>query len=159
MTTVLLVILLFFFSVIIHINCCRNSSKQGLKSKLFLQISAISLLVFIIIVNYFSLPLLWTCSIVFLMLIPAYLVVYVTTELVSPSKKILMSVSAEGGLTYDQIVQYLEKESLLSSRLEELVQSGCVALNGDRFVLTGSGKALAEFLDIYGKILGRGVGG
>ena len=159
MITIFLVSLLFFCAIVVHIILCRASSDKNLKSKLFLQISLSFLVLFIVLVIYFCLPFLWSCVVIYILLIPAYLVVYVTTVLVSPSKKILMSLSGSSGLSYEGILVSLQKENLISSRLEELVQSGCVVLIEGRFQLTPTGKSLATFLDLYGRILGRGVGG
>lgn len=70
-----------------------------------------------------------------------------------------MSLSKQASLSYEQLVFILEKEDLIFSRLEELVQSGCVVIKDNRYELTHSGSSLANFLNIFGIILGRGVGG
>ncbi len=159
MITVLLCAFSFVCATVLHIFACRYSPDKNLKSKLFLQISAAFLFVFIVVSLHFTMPLMWACIIIYILLVPAYLVVYVTTELVSPSKRILMSVANPQGVTYAEIIEYLEKENLITSRLDELVISGCLTRAGDWYILTSSGRSLAAFLDIFGKLLGRGVGG
>lgn len=159
MTTLTLALLFFIASVATHLIFCRNSSSKSLKGKLFIQISILLLLIYIGIAFILKLPLIISCSAIYILLIPAYMVVYVTTELVSPSKKILQSLAASQGLTRQEIIAYLEKENLIQSRLDELVQSGCIMKKDEYYVLTANGSMLASFLRMFGLILGRGVGG
>lgn len=159
MITIILSFLIFIMAALLHVLFCYMSPVKNLKGKLFMQISGGGLLLLILLGVVLSLPLLWTSVLFYVLLLPMYLIVYVTTELVSPSKKILKSLSQSSGLTYEELLSFLKKENLVGSRLDELVESGCVRTLRDRYALTPSGATLASFLEIFGKILGRGVGG
>ena len=53
----------------------------------------------------------------------------------------------------------LEKENFIMTRLEELMQSGCIKKSQDGYVLTSAGRGIAGFLNVYQKLLGRPMGG
>src|SRR4051812_46823515 len=96
-------LLLFVSSVVVHIFYCRHTSKPGLHTKAFILIALLSLGIdgaVAWVVNQQSLfephslwglPLIMTSMVIFVLLVPSYLSFYVLTQLMSPSKKILLS--------------------------------------------------------------------
>ena len=159
MPTVFISGLFFLLSVAIHLILCRIDADKSLKTRLFMLIALENLIAFLIAAFYVHLPFVLTCAAIYVVFVPVYLVFYVTTELVSPSKKVLHIVASSPGSTYAQIFKALEKENFIIKRLEELEQSGCVAKAVDRYGLTSLGRAIAKFLVFYQALLGRDIGG
>ncbi len=158
MPTILISVLFILFSIIIHLLLCRRDPDKTLKAKLFIIIALAAYGVFLGIACGARLPLILTASVIYVLLVPIYLIFYVSTELNSPSKKILHAVEA-GGASYLDVLKALERENFILLRLEELEQSGCVARQRDRYALTSSGWSIARGLAIYQKLLGRDIGG
>ena len=159
MLTVLTCGIFFVFSVFVHLFACRRSNDKSLKAKLFIMIAALHLAVFVVTAVFMNMPLIFAVSAIYVLLVPVYLVFYVSTELVSPSKIILWIAGSSGGAGYAGIFKALEKENMIMTRLEELEHSGCAVCVKGRYTLTGAGRGIARFLNYYQKILGRDVGG
>lgn len=123
------------------------------------MIASVLLGAFLLMAALYHWPLALTATIIYMLLIPNYLVLYVSTELVSPSKRILRIVSNKTQTDYHAILATLEKEDFIGTRLHELCQSGCVRDAGGTYHLTPSGRTIAVFLKIYQYLLGREIGG
>jgi hypothetical protein len=159
MLTVLIATVFLVASIAVHLMICRISPDKSLKAKLFIVIAAAALGGFLTLGLGLHLPLVSTAAVIYVLCVPVYLIFYVSTELVSPSKKILQVIESSGGCTYEIIVAQLKNEDFIISRLKELEQSGCAVREGGRYVLTASGWKIAKVLDGYQKILGRSIGG
>ena len=158
MHTILISVGIFLAAVAGHLLCCRKSAKKNLQAKLFTALATAGLTVFVLVGAINQLPLLLTASVIYVLLVPVYLIFYVSTELVSPSKKIVQVLAAGPGV-YADLYKALERENFIMLRLEELEQSGCLRREGERYCLTASGQAIAKSLRVYQKLLGRAVGG
>ena len=163
--------LLFISSVIVHIFFCRNTRKSGLHAKVFIFVAIVSLGVYVTGVLLLQYPAtldprsLWgtpfkvPAGIIFILLAPIYLCFYVLTQLTSPSKKILLSIAQRGALSHSAILACVQKEDFITTRLNDLCASKCVAQVNGRYVLTSEGRKLAAALDLMQFILGRKAGG
>jgi hypothetical protein len=159
MPSVIICAVFFAVSVLIHLIFCRLDKNKALKTKLFIFIAMANLIAFLAVGFYADLPLLLSCTAIFLMAIPGYLALYATTVLVSPSKRILQVAEMRDGATYEEIFKALEAENFIMTRLEELVQCGCASRVRDRYVLSVNGRAVAKFWQGYQKVCGRPQGG
>jgi hypothetical protein len=159
MWAVLISVLLFLIAVTIHLVICRISPDKRLKAKLFIIIALVNLVIFEACAVLFHLPLILSASLIYIFLAPIYLIFYVSTELVSPSKKNLRIVEYSGQAEYKEIFKRLEQENLIITRLEELEESGCVTSQAGTYKLTKAGRSLEMLLGFYQKILGRTRGG
>ena len=162
MTHIAIGFVFLFLSVTIHIFYCRRTRAGVLHAKAFILIAVAN--GFAVFLCFFFLPpsgtgLPFTAMLLYILSIPAYLVFYVTTILVSPSKRILWAMQAKAGATYDVLLRALEVEHFIPSRLKELQDSGCIGRTGERFVLTSSGRNIARILRVHEHIFGRGPGG
>ncbi len=165
----LLALIVFAMAIILHLYFCRHHPQQGLQAKVFLLISTVGLLmtglIFLCLnrtmspLSWWGMPLLVSSLLMYLLLVPTYLVFYVTTQLMSPSKKILQIVDQAQGASYEQILNRLEQERFIETRLEELEHSGCIKKEHGRFILTGHGLKIARVLGLYQCFLGRDIGG
>jgi len=162
MNHLMIAFIFFVLSVIIHIGYCRKASLAGLQAKAFI-LTALANGAIMIICFLFLTPsdrgLPYTAVFLYVLAIPVYLVFYVSTLLMSPSKNILRVVQDDRGATYEMILQALEQENFIFLRLGELQDSGCVRRSGEKFVLTPSGRNIVRILKIYQKVLGQGPGG
>ena len=152
----------FILSVMIHIGYCRKASFAGLQAKAFILTALANGAVMIICFLFLkpsSMDLPYTAVLLYVLATPVYLIFYVSTFLVSPSKNILRVVQDDQGATYEMILQALERENFIFLRLGELQDSGCVGRSEVKFVLTPSGRNIARILRIYQKVLGRAPGG
>lgn len=159
MTTIALSLVFFALAVVLHLFLCRQSKVKNLKAKLFMILGLGNLALFIAVAVGCRMPLVLTASAVYVLLLPVYLVFYCSTELMSPSKKILQTVQAAGQADYEAILKALERENFIMLRLEELEQSGCISRQGERYMLTPAGQAVARGLACYQIFLGREMGG
>ena len=168
---ILFSLILFCLSVVTHIYFCRRLPKTSLQARAYIFIAVLCLIIYIAGVDavqhsrlldpasLLGLPLIMTGGIIFILLIPVYLSFYVLTQLMSPSKKILLSLLARGSLTYKQLLAYVEEEDFINTRLKDLCTSGCVRQMEGRYVLSVSGRKIATLLDIMQLVLGRNIGG
>jgi hypothetical protein len=158
MATIILSVFFLFSSILIHLILCRKDNDKSLKAKLFVQITLTALGLFLAIGFGARLPYILTSAVIYVLLVPVYLIFYVSTELYSPSKRILHAVGMEGA-AYSKIFKELEQENFIMTRLEELEQSGCLTRKYDRYALSKSGWSIAKVLYYYQKLLGREIGG
>jgi hypothetical protein len=100
-----------------------------------------------------------TAGLIFVLLVPMYLCFYALTELTSPSQKILNSLSRDKGLSFPEILNHVDKEDLVLSRLNDLCASGCVVQADGGYVLSAEGRSIAMVLDMMQAFLGREAGG
>jgi len=168
---IVFVILLFIASVIIHVFFCRRTTRPGLQAKAYILIAIILIGVYVAGVyaigkacildghSLWGLPLKITAGVIFALLVPVYLSFYVLTQLMSPSKKILLTISRRGNLSYADIVLCVQEEDFIGTRLSDLVTSGCVRQTEGRYTLSPSGQKIAAVLNIMQYVLGRGMGG
>ena len=171
MVYVLFSLLLFCASVAVHIFYCRGRSKSMLHVKAFILIAVFFLAVYVTVVltwlhapsidpsSWWGMPVQVTAGTLFFLLVPIYVCFYTLTQLMSPSKKILLTMARQGDLSYADIVLCVGEENFIGTRLSDLCASGCVVQNEDRFVISPSGQKMAAFLDIMQRVLGRDMGG
>lgn len=159
MVTFLLNIILFSAVVYVHLIICRQSSTKELKIKSFMVLGLMGLLLFWGIALCAQLPMLVTNTVIFVLMMPVYFTFYVSTELMSPSKKIMQVLNAKPGALYEDIFQALERENFLMTRLIELKQCGFIVEEGGRYRLSPTGASFARTYTCYQKLLGREIGG
>jgi len=171
MAYVLFAFLLFCVSVMTHVFFCRRASKSALQARAYILIAVFLMGVYIAGVyfadqasifdphSFWGLPFKITAGVIFLLLVPIYLSFYVLTQLMSPSKKILLTIARQGSLSYAGILASIEEEDFIGTRLRDLCSSGCVKKAGDRYQLSASGQKIAGVLNLMQGILGRDMGG
>jgi hypothetical protein len=167
----LLAIFMFGISVMIHVLFCRMASKKVLQARAFMITALFFLMAYSLAASaldqagalsassIWGLPFKITAGCIFVIFIPIYLCFYVLTQLTSPSKKILLTVSNLGKVSYEQIVLSVKEENLIHTRLMDLQISGCVKEMGGRYQLTMAGKRIADILNMMQYLLGRDMGG
>jgi hypothetical protein len=168
---VVFALLMFIVSVMTHIFFCRRQPKTNLQARAYIYISVFFIIIYILGVwlvghegllqagSWWGMPLKVAAGVMFVLLVPIYLSFYVLTQLMSPSKKILLSLAARGNLTYGQLLTCIEEEDFIGTRLNDLVTSGCVKQTEGRYVLGLPGQKIAVILNIMQRVLGRNIGG
>lgn len=168
MMDILIGVLIFAGVVLAHLMVCRLRSKDCLHVRDFFIIAGIGLVALVVILfaavdaAFFNgmpldrLPA--TAIILYVLLMPIYLSFYVLTVLMSPSKKILMSL-AQGDLTRGQLLEALGREEFVQTRIKDLIASRMVRQADGRLILTAHGKPYFMFTRIFGMLLGRPQGG
>ena len=168
---IMCVTLLFLCSVVAHIFFCRHTKQAGLHAKAFIFIALFTLGVYILGAwaarnviwldphSLWGAPFQITAGIIFILLIPIYLCFYVLTQLMSPSKKILMSIFQKGERSYTDILAAVEEEKFITTRLDDLCASRCVLQVNGRYFLTGEGQKIVFILNFMQMLLGRNAGG
>lgn len=161
MNDLLLSLAVFLVCVIMHIAYCRRASKTTLHAKVFMILSVIGLGVYVVSVkgNVSPLSLKFSGAVLFVMLIPTYLILYVLTQLKSPSQVILTTASFEKGANYDEILSAVKAERFIDTRLQDLKISGCVKIKEGKYQLTPAGKGIVKVLTLMQAFLGREAGG
>ena len=169
MIYILFALLLFVGSVMAHIFFCRRRRNAGIQAKAYLYITAFFIAVYIIGAHFIAgtvsphslwgSPLKITSGILFVLLIPFYLNFYTLTQLMSPSKKILICISRKGSASYEEILASIQEEDFIGTRLHDLITSGCVIETEGRYVLSPSGWGITTVLNRMQLILGRDIGG
>ena len=171
MLDIVLAIFLFAASVLVHLLYCRNTNSRGLHAKAFILIAMAGLLTYFLSTiaiaktagfdprSLIGMPLELSSGILFILLIPIYLCFYVLTQLMSPSKKILLTVAKGGAISYADILASIEEENFIKTRLDDLLTCGCVGQVDGRYVLTAEGRKIAAILNAMQALLGRKPGG
>ncbi len=162
---------LFAFAVYCHVCVCKKRSKKQLHSKAFIIIAGILLGAYafgswvVTLLRVFDPLTVWgqpfiiSSAFMYLLCIPVYLTFYVLTQLMSPSKKILLSIKRRETLDFEGIVAEVASEDFIGTRLNDLCVSGCVVLEKGRYTLSPSGRILAGTLGVMQFIFGRDTGG
>ncbi len=168
---IVFVILLFIASVTVHIFFCRKTIKPGLHAKVFILTAMVFLGIYVVGVktplmaslldphSLWGFPFRITAGVIFVLLVPVYLIFYVLTQQMSPSKKILLTIAQRGEVSLSDILASVEQEDVITKRLSDLCMSGCVRLMEGRYTLSASGQKIAVVLNIMQHILGRDMGG
>ena len=171
MVYVLFSLILFCASVLMHVLFCRKINRPGLQAKAYIFISLFFIFVYALVVfvvgqkhifdphSFWGMPFTLTAGLVFVLLVPVYLSFYALTQLMSPSKKILLSIARHGSLSYAGILRCVQDEKFIDTRLSDLISSGCVKVVQSRYVLNESGRKIAMILQMMQYILGRDIGG
>jgi H+/gluconate symporter-like permease len=168
---IVLVLLLFMVTVAAHILYCRYTDKPGLHARIFVNMAILALGIYAALVfllpttgmidahSLWGMPFKVTAGAIFFLLVPFYLCFYVLTQLTSPSKKILLTISQRGELEYADVLACVKEEDFISSRLNDLCASRCVIQNNGRYIITSEGQKVAAILNAVQFFLGRNMGG
>jgi hypothetical protein len=159
MTALVLAFLFFAADVIVHALYCRRQKRGELYAKFFIILSLMSFVLLAYFLSGISSDYKWCSILIFVLLVPVYLIFYVSTVLLSPSKKILQILESVPDADYELILSGLEKEDLISLRLKELADSGCVFVCEGRYQLTFAGQQTARVLKFCERMIGRPIGG
>ncbi len=169
MLTVLTAIGFFLLSAIAHGWFCRRQKQGGLFVKVFCVIAAVNLgLCWLVFMNYengrhpsfWDIPLVVSSTVIYVLLVPAYMVFYVSTQLNSPSKTVLLALHAHGEMSEEDLLKYFTDDLYILPRIKDLVLTGCIDIDSKgKYVLSSSGLRIAGFLNAYQIFLGRKAGG
>jgi hypothetical protein len=109
--------------------------------------------------TFWNIPLYKSAGMIYLLLVPLYIIFYFGTHVESPSHQILSLIKCHGELSHQELSSFLTDSILIKPRLDDLIRCGYLVFDGKYFRLTARGVRTARFLNIYQKILGRGMGG
>lgn len=165
--------MLFFFleSVFVHLAVCRKWSKGGLLLKPFFNIALGNLVLlwafFWMTGHYgqfdssslFGVRLYGAATLIYILLIPTYLVFYFSTQQMSPSKKLLLLLSRNGSMSLEELSSHFSDEEFIVPRLKELIGIRCLLEHNGWYVLTPTGIQMAKVYGLYQIVLGRSKGG
>lgn len=164
----------FCLHIIMHVGWCRIKSEEKLQVKPILFIAFFCLVSYLVFLkkfsgssifiyettfNFWKVPLMITSSIVFLLLIPFYILFYICTEIESPSMKILLLVKQYGEIFYQDLRNNFTDQTLIIPRLQDLISSGYISFDGRYYRILPKGTTLVRILDIYQRRLGWRMGG
>src|ERR1041385_5697573 len=103
-------------------------------------------------------PMVWSSTVVYILLIPTYLVFYFSTQQTSPSKQIMMLLS-QRDMSLKDLSAHFQDEELITPRIQDLLTTECVTDKNGRYVLTFWGQQMARIYALYQAVLGRKKGG
>ncbi len=163
--------LIFFSCVALHLTICRRRQKGNLLMKEFARIALCGFLVLVlggfalidrwggVSTSLWLAPLKWTSALMYLLLIPTYIIFYANTELTSPSKQIMVLISQNQSMSFEELLKHFTTQEFIISRLDDLVQTKCMRKENGRYQLTFDGVKIARALRIFQSLLGRPMGG
>ena len=93
------------------------------------------------------------------LLIFNYLMFYCSLLIDSPSRLILRLLKTHKSLDYNSLQTFLKNSRFIETRLQALVESGCVRSDGQHYGLTYRGYLIGQTLCFYQGITGRSIGG
>jgi hypothetical protein len=156
---ILLALSIYIIVIAVHRLYCQRCNEDKMHAKQVIVYSFVGLLAYILLATIWVLNDLFFSGLIFyILLVPTYLIIYVTMYLESPSRLILESL-AEGDLTYDQLLQRIAKAQFIQKRLIELQDARLVYQQQDKLVLSPQGFLLARLYALYAKILAARMGG
>lgn len=168
-----ILIMLFFFldAVIIHLLVCRKHAGKGLLLMPFVGIAFVNLFLMGLVFWFLGktsssgVTSLWSVRLpisaagIYMLLIPAYLVFYFSTQQMSPTKKILLMLDKQGPLKMSDLSKHFTDEEFILPRIKELIGIQCLVEHNGWYVITPQGSGMANVYGIFQKILGRSKGG
>ncbi len=171
MFDILLTLFFFVEAVFIHLALCRKRSADGLLLLPFFGIAFSNLIVLWVFFwaarGYFKfdvnsvwgVPLCVTATLIYILLIPTYLVFYFSTQQMSPSKKILLLLARGGPMSFQELLVHFSDDEFVMPRLKELIGVRWLIEHGGWYVLTPMGTQMAKMYTLYQAIFGRTKGG
>lgn len=158
MIDILLSISLFASVVILHAKVCRSKPCNNLYAKDFIIIASCCWLLLLYALTHIHVEggrFILSALVLYILLIPVYLIVYVSMVLISPSKSLLFLLNNEKGLTLEELMNGFKGDALIDSRFEELLASGCMIEKSGKYVLTFNGQMIFQVLMAYQWLSGR----
>ncbi len=161
-------LLVFLGAILVHWIWCRAQKRVCLHIKSFLGIAAAGLIALVLRVDVPTAPLSggvavaplgMSAILLYVLLVPVYLIFYFGTQVESPSRLLTVLLRERGLLTFEELSQVLDNDRLIRPRLEDLLKTGYIREENGCFILTGRGARLARCLELYQKLNGRGWGG
>ncbi|MFA5260984.1 MAG: hypothetical protein WC450_07150 [Candidatus Omnitrophota bacterium] len=161
-------LLVFLGAILVHWVWCRANRRDCLHIKSFLGIAAAGLAALVLRVDIPAYPAaggadaapLWMSAImVYVLLVPVYLIFYFGTQVESPSRLLTVLLRERGALTFEELTGVMDNDRLIRPRLDDLLKTGYVREERGCFILTGAGLRVARWLELYQKLNGRGWGG
>jgi hypothetical protein len=168
MRDLILILMIFFLSICAHVLWCRLRPRKDLQIPEFLAVAFIGLLIFCLLkgkgvsaqaVNFWNMPLFLSSVVIYVLLVPMYLIFYFGTKVKSPSLQVLLILREKKELSEEDILKFLNDDVVLFPRLNDLERFGYLNRSGESYSLSPRGVALAKFLNFYQKLLGRTWGG
>lgn len=156
-------ILLFLFCLFFHVLHWRWKKPQDDIFVLFLNfvIAPLLILIFILfVIKYpflnFSFSEVIAIYVLHLALSGVYISSYPAVQAYSPSLEILLmySKSKSAGITREEMLKMFDKDSIVSDRVRDLVNSNWVKQEGDNYRLTFFSKVIVRCYLFYRKSLG-----
>ena len=164
--------LFFILSIGAHILWCRLRHKTTLQLYSFGVIAGVGLLIYIGITlgAFYRLELvfdqgiwsvsLWVSSvIIYILMIPTYVIIYFNTLVQSPSKTVLILMRKHNRLSFDDLAKSITDEKFVMTRIKDLLDYGYAREEKGLYALTPRGVILAKGLALYEKIFARPMGG
>ena len=103
-------------------------------------------------------PFIFSATVIYILLIPTYLVFYFSTQQMSPSKKIMILLSAKN-MSHGDLEAHFKDDEWIAPRIADLITTKCIADKNGVYELTFSGLQMARLYALYQAILGRKKGG
>ena len=160
-------LLVFVLVVTTHILWCRSFPKKDLQILVFCGMAVAGLLPLVFLLTSGSvhpssgeelrLPL--TAGSIYVLLVPVYIVFYFTTQVESPSKRLLLFLESKGLATFDELCTCMTDEAIIEPRLRDLIHTGFVLREGSSYRLVARGHRLAGVLKAYQILCGKEMGG
>mgnify|MGYP001578078733 FL=1 len=152
--------IVFVGTLAVHILIHRHLSyRWGIVTAKTIIVYVIGFLVLAGIVRSMQFPV--TALWFYTLLVLSYLLYFLSflSDGESPSAKILGMVASHGPLSRREILTRLTNEELLGTRITRLLRSGFLRRVGDRLHVRPGGAVIAEFFELYRKLLGWDRGG
>ncbi len=160
--------LVFMTDIFVHLIWCRFQKEDRLHIRSFFAIAAGGLLFLLLFIqveagpdgkSFWSTPL-WGCALLlYVLLVPVYLIFYFGTKVESPSRLLMMSLKEKDGMTFEEITAVIDNDRLIRPRLDDLFLTEYIREEGGLIWLTAPGVRVAQWLELYQKLSGRGWGG
>lgn len=169
MLYLLLSAIVFVLTVALHLLWCRYKGTEELHLTSFVVMGLVSLLAYFVmapvVVNvnrlspFWLLPLKNTAAVLYIFVLPFYLVFYYSTMIDSPSRRLIALIRAKGTLTYEELAGEITNERFIMTRLNPLVKYGYVHFDGKYYRLSPRAVGSCRIIVFYQKMLGRKIGG
>ena len=161
----------FLISIIMHISWCRLRKDCRLHLLSFFLFNAAGLILSARLgyficqqeigphQTFWFLPLQGSSIVLFVLLVPFYLVFYYSTVLESPSREILFLVKDKPGISDQEIFKRITNDRFVTPRISALLSSGCVFIKDNRYYLKPGIYWMMRVLNIMQNIYGRRISG
>ena len=168
MTAITDSLLVFLGAVLVHWVWCRSQRRDCLHIKSFMGIAAAGLLALLLRAQgqasavsreTGAAPLWLSAIILYILMVPVYLIFYFGTQVESPSRLLTVLLRERGALTFDDLARIIDNDRLIRPRVDDLLTTGYVREENGCLVLTGAGLRVARWLEFYQRLSGRRWGG
>ena len=146
-------LVMFLIVIVIHLLLSRQFRAKDNGVGMFIFIASMGMMVLWILfdtISFIHSPefLKSTATLMYLLLMPLYVMFYRSVNYTSPAQKIVQTIEARSKASYEEILSAVEEQKYIEQALNAMVRYGQARKKDGRYALTARGRFFAFFANL-----------